>query len=47
MKHIDKFFKESGIEYVELNYMLGNDTAEKTWTSLGFSTFRFQMRKKI
>jgi hypothetical protein len=47
MKHIDQFFKESEIKYVELNYMLGNDTAEKTWTSLGFSTFRFQMRKKI
>jgi len=47
MNKIEDFFKDSKIRFVELHYILGNNVAEKTWTRLGFSTFRFQMRKLL
>ena len=47
IQQLDEFFQKSEIRYVELHYILGNHVAEKTWSRLGFSTFRCQMRKTI
>ena len=47
LNHLVEFFKKSRIKYVELHYIVGNSEAEKAWTSLGFSTFRIQMRKTL
>jgi GNAT superfamily N-acetyltransferase len=44
---IEDFFKVSNIRFVELHCISGNSVAEKTWSNLGFSTFRLQMRKSI
>lgn len=42
-----QFFKEHKISYVELNVITKNTVAKSTWESLGYVTFREQMRKKI
>ncbi|HOJ78589.1 MAG TPA: GNAT family N-acetyltransferase [Bacillota bacterium] len=42
-----EFFKGHGITYVELNIITKNSVAKGTWESLGYVTFREQMRKKI
>jgi ribosomal protein S18 acetylase RimI-like enzyme len=41
------FFKAIGIEHVELNVLEHNHTAKECWKSLGYNTFRVQMRKRI
>ena len=33
---IEKWFKEKGIIYVDLNFITGNREAEQTWDRLGF-----------
>lgn len=42
-----KYFKTQGLSYVELNVITKNSIGKKSWESLGFKTFREQMRKKI
>lgn len=44
---IREFFKNRGLDYVELNFISGNLTARKCWNSLGYEVFREQARKKI
>ena len=41
------FFKDNNINYVELNTMSKNILAKKSWTGLGYSTYREYMRKQI
>ncbi len=41
------YFRSNGLKYVELNFLDKNMLAEKTWRSLGYKTFRKQMRKKL
>lgn len=44
---LTNFFKENSISYVELNIISKNLLAKRSWRSLGYITFREQMRKKI
>lgn len=41
------FFRSNGLKFIELNFLTKNTIAEKTWKSLGYITFREQMRKII
>ena len=41
------YFRSNGLKYVELNFLAKNILAEKTWKSLGYKTFRKQMRKRL
>jgi len=41
------FFRRHDIEYSELNVLSNNIVGKKTWNSLGYNTFREQMRKKL
>lgn len=41
------FFKQNDISHVELNVISKNLLAKRSWESLGYITFREQMRKKI
>lgn len=40
-------FKNHAIGYIELNVISKNSLAKKCWGSLGYTTFREQMRKEI
>lgn len=44
---MNQFFKENGVEYVELHVMLGNQMAMDAWEKLGYQNFRVHMRRKI
>lgn len=44
---IREFFKNWGLDYIELNFISKNLTARKCWGSLGYEVFREQARKKI
>lgn len=41
------FFRELGIEYVEVNYLPENAGAKENWNALGYRCFREQARKRI
>lgn len=41
------FFRSNDLKFVELDFLTKNIIAEKTWKSLGYITFREQMRKTI
>ncbi len=41
------FFKQKDLSHVELNVISKNLLAKRSWESLGYITFREQMRKKI
>jgi len=41
------FFKQSGLKYVEVNFLSRNIIANKSWKSMGYKTFREQARKEI
>lgn len=41
------YFKTQGLLYAELNVITNNFTGKRNWESLGYKTFREQMRKKI
>ena len=51
MKELEKrshdFFRELGIEYVEVNYLPDNPGAKENWNALGYRCFREQARKRI
>lgn len=51
MKKMEKlainYFKSTGLEFVELNFISKNSLAQKSWECLGYKTFREQMRKRI
>jgi ribosomal protein S18 acetylase RimI-like enzyme len=42
-----KYFKSRGLSYIELNVMANNVPGKRSWESLGYTSFREQMRKKI
>jgi ribosomal protein S18 acetylase RimI-like enzyme len=42
-----EYFKTQGLSYIELNVITNNFIGKKSWESLGYKTFREQMRKKI
>ena len=41
------FFRNLGIEYVEVNYLPDNPGAKENWNALGYRCFREQARKRI
>ena len=41
------FFKQCGLQYVELSFISKNTIAKKSWESMGYQTFREQARKEI
>ncbi len=51
MKNLERliidYFKKQGLAYVELNVLTNNPIGKRSWESLGYKTFREQMRKKI
>lgn len=51
MKLLEKLaidsFKQSGLKYVEVNFLSKNIIANKSWKSMGYNTFREQARKEI
>ena len=47
VREIEKWFKEKGIIYVDLNFMVGNIEAEEMWDKLGYTPYRITSRKKI
>lgn len=42
-----EYFKAQGLSYIELNVITNNLLGKRSWESLGYKTFREQMRKKI
>lgn len=51
MKNLEKlileFFKNRGLDYVEVCFISKNQIARKCWDKLGYVVFREQARKKI
>ncbi|MGD8456399.1 MAG: GNAT family N-acetyltransferase [Anaerolineales bacterium] len=41
------FFKDKGMQWVELDYFLGNELAANTWPKYGYQTFYEMMRKQV
>ena len=46
-KLISEFFKNRGLDYVEVTFISKNLVARKCWNKLGYEVFREQARKKI
>lgn len=44
---VESWFKERGIKYIDLQYLVGNIEAEKSWTNLGYKPYRISARKEI
>jgi ribosomal protein S18 acetylase RimI-like enzyme len=44
---LSDYFKEQGLNYVELNVITNNLIGKRSWELMGYKTFREQMRKKI
>lgn len=44
---IELWFKEAGIQYIDLHYLAGNDEAEMSWKKLGYQPYRITSRKEI
>lgn len=42
-----EYFKNEGVQFVELNVLSANITGKNYWNKSGYTTFREQMRKKI
>jgi len=43
----ENFFKKNNATYIELHCLTNNIIAKKMWGTLGYKTFREQLRKKI
>jgi ribosomal protein S18 acetylase RimI-like enzyme len=43
----ENFFRKNKVNYIELHCLTNNTVAKKCWESLGYSTFREQLRKKL
>jgi GNAT superfamily N-acetyltransferase len=46
-KEIEFWFSKKEVEYVELNFLVGNSEAELSWEQLGYKPFRVAARKKL
>jgi len=44
---VERWFKESSIQYVDVQYLLGNIEAELTWEKLGYKPYRVISRKVL
>ena len=44
---LETWFKEKSIEFVEVQYLLGNTHAEVTWQKLGYQPYRVLSRKAL
>jgi len=42
-----EFFRQEGLNFMELNFVSQNLLAKKSWEGLGYKTFREQARKEI
>lgn len=42
-----EFFRQNQVSYVEKEFLSTNEVGKKTWTALGYRTFREYMRKQI
>jgi ribosomal protein S18 acetylase RimI-like enzyme len=47
VQRIEQFFLEKNIEYVDLNYIIGNEEAEYFWEKEGYKPYRVSSRKKL
>jgi len=47
VKIIEKWFEDNLIEYIDVQYLLGNIEAEVTWERLGYKPYRVISRKVI
>lgn len=46
-EELSYFFKNLGLQYVEVNFLQKNTGAKKCWEAMGYNTFREQARKKL
>lgn len=44
---IEGWFRERSIQYVDVQYLLGNIDAEATWERLGYQAYRVIARKML
>ena len=44
---IESWFKEDSIQYIDVQYLLGNIEAEVTWEKLGYKPYRVISRKVL
>ena len=44
---VESWFKDRGIKYIDLQYLVGNTEAEKSWINLGYKPYRISARKEI
>ena len=44
---IERWFRERTIQYVDVQYLLGNIEAEATWARLGYQPYRVIARKTL
>ena len=47
VRELESWFKKKNIEYVDLQYLVGNVEAENSWVHLGYKPYRIAARKKI
>ena len=47
VKTLERWFAEKNIQYVELQYLVGNSEAENAWAKMGFEPYRIASRKKL
>ena len=44
---VERWFNERGIKYVDIQYLVGNSEAEKSWFNLGYKPYRIFSRKEL
>ena len=44
---IEEWFEEQNIQYIELNYITGNNEAKVFWEKLRYKPYRIATRKKL
>jgi len=44
---IERWFKENAIQYIDVQYLLGNIEAEVAWEKLGYTPYRVISRKAL
>lgn len=44
---LEKWFKKKNLQYVDINYLVGNSEAEYFWRKMGYKPYRVSSRKKI
>lgn len=44
---LERWFDKTGVEYCDVQYLLGNQEAEATWSRLGYRPYRATGRKRL